>query len=125
MGLAHVVGSTWGLALPPVGVNQSQRGFCGSDQHSCAHCGARITYPPAGSRRGGCDWRDIGAGQTGSAQPGLRFSKNAAMPSLASGLSQRVTSASMVSAITASSIRGPSFRASALAAATAPGAQDR
>ena len=59
-----------------------------------------------------------------AAQIGLRRSKKAAMPSSASALSQRVTRAAMVSAITPSSISGPRRRTSALASATAPGAQD-
>ena len=58
-------------------------------------------------------------------QTGLRLSKNAPIPSAASGLSQRATRAAMVSAITPSSILGPNRRINALASATAPGAQDK
>ena len=55
----------------------------------------------------------------------LRLSKNAPIPSAASSVSQRVLSASMVISMVPSSMRGPNLRANALAAATAPGAQDK
>ena len=58
-------------------------------------------------------------------QLGRRFSKKAPMPSSASALSQRVTSAEIVASMTESSIRGPNARAKALASATAPGAHSR
>src|SRR6056297_4232525 len=60
-----------------------------------------------------------------SAQPGFRLSKNAPIPSGASWPSQHAASSATECAITASSMRGPRWRSSALARATAPGAQDR
>jgi len=54
-----------------------------------------------------------------------RFSRKAATPSRASGVSQTSASSAIVASITAASIRGPSMRASRLPAATAPGAAAR
>ena len=63
--------------------------------------------------------------QPSSAQRGGRLSKKAAIPSAASSLSQRATSASTLRATCAASTPSESARTSALASATAPGAARR
>lgn len=59
------------------------------------------------------------------AQAGLRLLKKASIPSAASSPSQQATSASIEWATSASDGAAPSRNASALARATAPGAQDK